>query len=621
MNGYKRIRVFPERDLRATRLEMAVLDTSVFQRLRNIRQLGQSLVAFPTAEHSRFSHSLGALYWCSKMLSYLKENFFSSEHGTSAGNRRFLEDADATIARTILGGHPSPQKIGLEVPWFEQLARLAALLHDITHIPFGHTLEDQARLFARHDDDYARIRFVFGKLAGEIEDSPHFSPNHIGQQASALKQLLAACEALHLVEKWLKSPRPDKEQDEHPDLKKSEVLDAEKKLTEFLDSHKDFLPYLILVTDVVNNTICADLIDYLHRDSLNCGMPWTIDKALLGHLKILKTVGKHGPLRGAELLRLGVKVDRSGKLRHDVITAVLALLRARYDITEKVYFHHTKCAADAMLDRAMRTVDAGSITWRTIIEKGFGDEGFLRHLEAQLPETGQNLVGALQARRFCKAVYRIRGGSDWSKQTRTMVKQCTNPSGRSGVERRLENETKLKAGEIIVSCLPENMQLKEAAALVEWPDEDVVTLAQLPEVKGYLPEVSSLTARYRELWSLTVYVDARKPAFASAVAKACEKVFGRSNDPLMQHYLATRWETLRVLTDELDSIRLESEVEAASQLNVAAGGGDALAEIEPRLVARLAVRTALEGRDSPSEDSGQLQIESTPRSKPRKERA
>ena len=47
MRGYKRIRVFPERDLRATRLQLAVIDCRVMQRLRDVRQLGQSLVYLP----------------------------------------------------------------------------------------------------------------------------------------------------------------------------------------------------------------------------------------------------------------------------------------------------------------------------------------------------------------------------------------------------------------------------------------------------------------------------------------------------------------------------------------------------------------------------------------------
>src|SRR6185295_17407487 len=51
----------------------------------------------------------------------------------------------------------------------EQLARVAALLHDITHIPFGHTLEDERRVLPRHDKDEERVRqFLEGGNVGRI---------------------------------------------------------------------------------------------------------------------------------------------------------------------------------------------------------------------------------------------------------------------------------------------------------------------------------------------------------------------------------------------------------------------------------------------------------------------
>src|ERR1700729_4665697 len=41
--------------------EARLLDLPAMQRLRRLRQLGLAYLAFPSAEHSRFSHALGAL--------------------------------------------------------------------------------------------------------------------------------------------------------------------------------------------------------------------------------------------------------------------------------------------------------------------------------------------------------------------------------------------------------------------------------------------------------------------------------------------------------------------------------------------------------------------------------
>lgn len=82
-----------------------LLDHAYIQRLRRIRQLGLSYLVFPGAEHSRFSHALGALGLMVKVLNNLKEK-------------------DATITNK------------------EYESTLAAiLLHDIGHGPFSHTLE------------------------------------------------------------------------------------------------------------------------------------------------------------------------------------------------------------------------------------------------------------------------------------------------------------------------------------------------------------------------------------------------------------------------------------------------------------------------------------------------
>ena len=48
---YKRIRIFPDRDLRASMLELVMIDTRIMQRLRNTKQLGNSNVSYPIIIH------------------------------------------------------------------------------------------------------------------------------------------------------------------------------------------------------------------------------------------------------------------------------------------------------------------------------------------------------------------------------------------------------------------------------------------------------------------------------------------------------------------------------------------------------------------------------------------
>ncbi|MHB8145916.1 MAG: HD domain-containing protein [Vulcanimicrobiaceae bacterium] len=91
--------------------EARLLDTSVMQRLRRLRQLGLAYLAFPSAEHSRFGHALGALAMGTRVFDEIVR------HGRSA----FANDADIAYQR--------------------RLVRAALLLHDIGHGPFSHACE------------------------------------------------------------------------------------------------------------------------------------------------------------------------------------------------------------------------------------------------------------------------------------------------------------------------------------------------------------------------------------------------------------------------------------------------------------------------------------------------
>jgi HD superfamily phosphohydrolase len=90
----------------ASPLLLGLIDSRAVQRLRQIRQLGVSYLTFLGAEHSRFAHSLGAMTLMDRALQHLEQ-----EEGV-----RF-------------------SKAGRE------LALAGALLHDIGHCAFSHTLE------------------------------------------------------------------------------------------------------------------------------------------------------------------------------------------------------------------------------------------------------------------------------------------------------------------------------------------------------------------------------------------------------------------------------------------------------------------------------------------------
>ena len=96
-----------------------LIQSPEFQRLRRIKQLGGTHIVYPTAEHSRFSHSLGVYFIARRMIDILKKQ------GTQ------FTDSE------------------------RMLVLCAALLHDVGHGPFSHSFESV--LGIDHEDFTRRI--------------------------------------------------------------------------------------------------------------------------------------------------------------------------------------------------------------------------------------------------------------------------------------------------------------------------------------------------------------------------------------------------------------------------------------------------------------------------------
>ena len=56
-----------------SRSEIKLIDARPFQRLRHIKQLGFSELAFPGATHTRYAHSLGAMQMATHMVERILE--------------------------------------------------------------------------------------------------------------------------------------------------------------------------------------------------------------------------------------------------------------------------------------------------------------------------------------------------------------------------------------------------------------------------------------------------------------------------------------------------------------------------------------------------------------------
>jgi HD superfamily phosphohydrolase len=325
-------------DIFITRLEQAILDTRPMQRLRRVRQLGTTHLVYPGATHTRFSHSLGAV----RVVQTLLDVVIGQRDRPHAAPDLFYDwEQEARAATTteedgvkLASADDESWRAGFRHKLAEAtvLARLGALLHDLGHLPFGHTIEDDLELLPSHDENVGRFDYLW---TGIIEDATARTRQRLrngGLSAKDISERMKALDALRPGGDLYTQLRPlILSKDEH-----GRPIDAAKAIPDY--------PF---VADMVGNTICADLLDYLERDHAFTGLPISLGTRYLASFYITPSAPKGALYRR----RMALLVHRNGRPREDVVTEILKHLRYRYELQERALVHHTKLAADGMVGK------------------------------------------------------------------------------------------------------------------------------------------------------------------------------------------------------------------------------------------------------------------------------
>jgi len=101
-----------------TKIEKEIINSEIFSRLKNIRQMSLASISFSGANHTRYEHSIGTMhviYLIASKIKNLREN--------AERILKIEQDTDNGYCETL------------------QFIRLAALLHDLGHPPFSHAIE------------------------------------------------------------------------------------------------------------------------------------------------------------------------------------------------------------------------------------------------------------------------------------------------------------------------------------------------------------------------------------------------------------------------------------------------------------------------------------------------
>jgi HD superfamily phosphohydrolase len=469
--------------VRLNLIELEILDHPAVQRLGRVYQLGQVHLIYRGATHRRLEHSIGTVHVAQLIIDSLARNV--GREPVEAGQRYEYV----------------PKLTRIEV----LLVRLGALLHDIGHLPAGHTLEDELGLLPKHDA-LERIDAILDRdtWAGVRSESLRdtidrlYSPMLTGAGIRAKPVDLL----LEIITR-----RPSDPLGESPAAHE--------------DPAGEQSPRISICRDIVGNTICADLLDYLPRDWHHLGKPKYFDTRLIEYMEIRRDVEN-------DTCHLVVNLRTGETIRSDAITAILELLADRYQLNETAIFHRTKLCAAAMLERAIAEIaisyggrhEAWLAELADLLLEGSDDEipailtAAATKAKEGHPKAAQNLdtaillVQELRLRRLFKQVY---VSSEYHLSSRALQVQrwfgSRNWRNRTTALRLLEDDFSLAHGSLAIYCPPAGMNSKIARVkcLV---DDQVMELHELERTSsdrgitgGHL-EAQEL--RFRRLWRVLV---------------------------------------------------------------------------------------------------------------------
>ena len=257
--------------------EREVLDSRPMQRLRHIHQLATEYLVYPGATHKRFEHALGVMELSSKVFDVITRNDLVTDQV-----RKLIPNLANEDWRR----------------YWRRVLRMAALCHDIGHLPFSHAAENEL-------------------LPDELKHE------HLTAQLIRSKEMQRIWESL----------TPPLRAD---DIVKLSVGPEKSRDLEFSNWEA------VLAEVVVGDAFGVDRMDYLLRDSLHIGVQY----GSFDHHRLIDTLRILPESDGSEQLTLG--------LEEGGIQSAEALLLARYSMFSQVYFHPVRRAYDLHLKDFLR---------------------------------------------------------------------------------------------------------------------------------------------------------------------------------------------------------------------------------------------------------------------------
>jgi HD superfamily phosphohydrolase len=425
--------------------EVLLLDSPPLQRLRRVRQLGLGFLTYPTAGYSRFEHTIGAVHQSERMLRAIARR-------SDGETETRLNDALNTV-------------------------RLAAMLHDLGHLPLSHVSERFYTLAECADQELLR----------PVEDV-------LNEIALVLPASLKLAEALTLA--VISSPSFKALLTDKAGYSEEQVATAALAISGRPPSITD-----AFIAQLVSNVVDADKLDYMFRDAFVTRVPLAVDlERLLFKLECLEV--KYQDLPTDDLRQLAA-VGQKGlvlgtDLAGDRLSYDLAISRSM--LFERVYFHHKTRAAERVALAALRDLGLPPTELLLYDDNIFAQYGSALHPE-KLKAPAEMLLNRRLPRRAMALSYQFflesapsdQHGNVAVDEEKTdswerLIDDLNDASSRLEFEREVRAQAEEFAEllgppieiRVDIDTVPESPRIDDSELLVRLPDGGMISNSVLP---------------------------------------------------------------------------------------------------------------------------------------------
>ena len=264
--------------IRMESAERAVVDSIPYQRLRYIHQLALTYLVYPGATHTRFEHCLGVMDLATRIFDVVTDD-------------RNLEHASDLV----------PPK-GVRGQW-RQVLRMAALCHDLGHLPFSHAAEKELLPEGVTHEDIS-LRIILSREMKPLWDKLHIRAEDVGRLAVG------------------------------PEYYPEPLTGWETLLSEI----------------ITGEAFGADRMDYLLRDAYHAGVAY----GRFEHHRLIDTM-RILPSQEEDSIVPTLGLEQGG------IQSAESLLWARYLMYTQLYFHHVRRIYDIHLKQFLKAWLPGGV--------------------------------------------------------------------------------------------------------------------------------------------------------------------------------------------------------------------------------------------------------------------